>query len=77
MESKGHELDEDQVDSAIAELLGAEMPPEQETVPVESVAASLLPELTSQESVGEETSGDDAGLAATLRQKWAELCGAA
>ncbi|WP_282152423.1 hypothetical protein [Ruegeria atlantica] len=77
METKGHELDEDQVDSAIADLLGAEMSSEQKSEPAESVASSVLPELPSQESMGEDLAGNDAGLTATLRQKWAELCGAA
>lgn len=77
METKGHELDEGQVDSAIADLLGAEMSSEQKSEPAESVASSVLPELPSQESMGEDLAGNDAGLTATLRQKWAELCGAA
>ncbi|CUH49300.1 hypothetical protein RUA4292_03496 [Ruegeria atlantica] len=77
METKGHELDEDQVDSAIADLLGAEMSSKQKSEPAESVASSVLPELPSQESMGEDLAGYDAGLTATLRQKWAELCGAA
>ncbi|WP_170562947.1 hypothetical protein [Ruegeria atlantica] len=77
MESKGHDLDEEQIDSAIADLLGAETPPENGAVQVEPAASLILPELPSQESLAEETSGNDAGLTATLRQKWAELCGAA
>ncbi|WP_109312851.1 hypothetical protein [Ruegeria sp. AU67] len=77
MESEGHELDENQVDSAIADLLGAEMPPEQKAAPGQSVAFSILPELLSQESMAEDSVDNDAGLTATLRQKWAELCGAA
>eukprot|EP00036_Acanthoecidae_sp_10tr_P006629 CAMPEP_0182942460 /NCGR_PEP_ID=MMETSP0105_2-20130417/50713_1 /TAXON_ID=81532 ORGANISM="Acanthoeca-like sp., Strain 10tr" /NCGR_SAMPLE_ID=MMETSP0105_2 /ASSEMBLY_ACC=CAM_ASM_000205 /LENGTH=58 /DNA_ID=CAMNT_0025082197 /DNA_START=26 /DNA_END=199 /DNA_ORIENTATION=+ len=41
METKGHELDEDQVDSAIADLLGAEVSSEQKSEPAEFVASSV------------------------------------
>ncbi|MCG7520111.1 hypothetical protein [Ruegeria sp. Ofav3-42] len=74
MESEGHELDEVKLDSAIADLMEAEAPPRPQREPAIS---SILPELPSQESLNEASSGNDAGLAATLRQKWAELCGAA
>lgn len=77
MESEGHELNEGKLDSAIADLLEAEQPTPQPAPQDEPPTAAGLPELPSQESMNEETSAQGAGLAATLRQKWAELCGAA
>ncbi|WP_170427088.1 hypothetical protein [Ruegeria arenilitoris] len=77
MESEGHELDEGKLDSAIADLLGAEQPTKQPKPQEEPASAAGLPELPSQESMNEDISAPEAGLAATLRQKWAELCGAA
>lgn len=77
MESEGRELNESKLDSAIADLMGAEAPSEPQKTQREPATSSVLPELPSQESLNEETSGNEAGLAATLRQKWAELCGAA
>ena len=73
MESEGRALDEAKLDSAIADLLSEEDPDEPEPAAVAPVTPAVFPELPRQEAMDEEDLPKDSGLAATLRQKWAEL----
>jgi len=73
METEGRALDEAKLDSAIADILREEEPEEPEPAQTQSV----FPELPDQAEMDEEVQPQDSGLAATLRQKWAELRGAA
>jgi len=73
MESPPRELDEARVDAAIADILkqeAAERPPAPPPVRPE------FPVLRTQEDVAQ-LKPEDGGLSAALRQKWAELSGAA
>ncbi len=74
MESPAQDLDEDRVDAAIADILGKGAAAEE---PVEMPSRPEFPDLPSQDSVKAETASKEAGLSAVLRQKWAELSGAA
>lgn len=76
MESEARDLDEAKLDSAIADLFSEEESEEPEPADMPASAQVAFPELAEQEAV-EEALPTDSGLAATLRQKWAELRGAA
>ncbi|WP_298850478.1 hypothetical protein [uncultured Ruegeria sp.] len=74
MESPPQELDEEKLDAAIADLLNEQRQSEDRTV------ATLRPEfpiLIPQEDVTAQAAMKDKRLSAVLRQKWAELSGAA
>ncbi|WP_420585105.1 hypothetical protein [Ruegeria sp.] len=77
MESEGHVLDEAKVDSAIADLLRDDEPEEPEPAAEPVKTHDAFPDLPDQAEMDEETAAQDTGLSATLRQKWAELRGAA
>lgn len=70
MESPPQELDEKKLDAAIADLMKQEAEPRQ---PVASIKRREFPDLVAQEEVKPEVRG----FSANLRQKWAELSGAA
>lgn len=71
MESKPRELDEDALDATIADILG-----EEECAPVveQQAERAEFPVLDTQETPAEQS---EPGLGAMLRQKWAQLSGAA
>ncbi len=74
MESPPQELDEKQLDVAIADLLKQESEPQQN---VASIQRPEFPDLRPQEEVMPESARQIGGFSANLRQKWAELSGAA
>lgn len=74
MESPPQELDEEKLEAAIAGVLN------EQRLSDEQAAASLraeFPSLLPQKDVTAQTVQKDTGLTAKLRQKWAELSGAA
>ena len=71
MESAPQKLDEEKLDAAIADLIS------EQRVDERKVRQLDLPRLRSQEDCAATDGQADAGLTATLRQKWAELSGAA
>ncbi len=73
MESRPRELDEAAVDAAIADILSQEAPASQ-TASGTSLLRPEFPVLQSQESIATKT---EHGLSSVLRQKWAQLSGAA
>ncbi len=73
MESPAQELDEEKLDAAIADLLG-EQAAEDKAEPSQRLE---FPDLKSQKEVSAQADAKEAGLSASLRQKWAELSGAA
>lgn len=74
MESPARELDEAKLDAAIADILSEEQSVENK---VEPIRRPEFPDLKPQEDVRASRAQQDAGLSAILRQKWAELSGAA
>lgn len=70
MESPAQELDEAKLDAAIADLLG-------EQTSDDTSERLEFPELKSQPEVEAQATPKDSGLSASLRQKLAELSGAA
>ncbi|WP_235962880.1 hypothetical protein [Ruegeria haliotis] len=74
MESPAREFDESRLDAAIADILGEDKPVEQKA---ETPSRPEFPDLSPQEEVTARIGPKDAGLSAVLRQKWAELSGAA
>ncbi|WP_170327121.1 hypothetical protein [Ruegeria arenilitoris] len=77
MESEGRVLDEAKLDSAIADLLREEESEEPEPAAEAAKPKMAFPILPEQAEMDEEVQHRNTGLAATLRQKWAELSGAA
>ena len=77
MESEGRVLDEAKLDSAIDDLLSEDEPEEPEPAAEPVKAHDAFPDLPEQAEMDEEVASQDKGLSATLRQKWAELRGAA
>ncbi len=76
METRARAFDEERLDAAIADILQAEKADEPVAVAEEKVALrSEFPELAPPEQAQPQL--PEAGVAATLRQKWAELSGAA
>ena len=69
MESPAQELDEVKLDAAIADLIG-----EQKAEPSQRLE---FPDLKSQPEISAKDTAEDGGLSGALRQKWAELSGAA
>ena len=74
MESPAQELDEDKLDADIADLIGAQMSDEEKS---ETLVRPEFPSLIPQEDVAAHDAEKATGLSGTLRQKWAELSGAA
>jgi hypothetical protein len=74
MESPAQELDEDKLDADIADLIGAQMSDEEKC---ETLVRPGFPSLISQEDVAAHDAEKAIGLSGALRQKWAELSGAA
>lgn len=77
MESEGRVLDEAKLDTAIADLLREEESEDPEPAVETANPKAVFPVLTEQAEIDEELEPRGAGLTATLRQKWAELSGAA
>ncbi|WP_170546341.1 hypothetical protein [Ruegeria arenilitoris] len=77
MESEGRVLDEAKLDTAIADLLREEESEEPEPAAEAAKPKAAFPILPEQAELDEEVQPCNTGLAATLRQKWAELSGAA
>ncbi len=77
MESEARVLDEAKLDSAIADLLREEEIEDPEPAAELAKPQAIFPVLPQQAEMDEEVQPRDSGLAATLRQKWAELSGAA
>ncbi|WP_170350557.1 hypothetical protein [Ruegeria atlantica] len=77
MESEARVLDEAKLDSAIADLLREDEPEDPEPEVKSTKAPAVFPELPQQAEMDEEVETKDSGLGATLRQKLAELRGAA
>lgn len=74
MESPAQELDEVALDAAIADLIKEENPAQSQEVS-ESRHRPEFPELLPQESTA--AHAQDSGVGSVLRQKWAQLSGAA
>ncbi|WP_170762395.1 hypothetical protein [Ruegeria lacuscaerulensis] len=80
MESEGQVLDEDKLDSAIADLLREEAdeePEQQNGAEAAARSEQVFPELPGQEEIDEQAAPQEIGFAASLLQKWADLRGAA
>ncbi|WP_170402547.1 hypothetical protein [Ruegeria arenilitoris] len=77
MESEGRVLDEAKLDTAIADLLREEESEDPEPAAEPAKPKAAFPVLPEQAEMDEEAQTRNSGLAATLRQKWAELSGAA
>lgn len=73
METKGEVMDEAKVDAAIADLLREEDPDE----PEPAKAKPDFPEVPEQAETDGQEKNRETGLAAAIRQKLAELSGAA
>ncbi|MEW2917985.1 hypothetical protein AB1A64_13005 [Ruegeria sp. ANG10] len=77
MESEALVLDEAKLDSAIADLLREDESEDPEPEAKSTKAPTVFPELPQQAEMDEEVDTKDSGLGSTLRQKLAELRGAA
>jgi hypothetical protein len=77
MESEGRVLDEAKLDMAIADLLKEEESEDPEPALDAAKPQTVFPVLPEQAEMDEVDHPRDTGFAATLRQKWAELSGAA
>lgn len=74
MESPAQELDEGKLDAAIADLLSEEASLATQGEPLKRPE---FPDLRSQDGLDAHATAETARLSVTLRQKWAELSGAA
>ncbi len=74
MESPAQELDEAELEAAIAAVMCEEL---SQSTPSLQTVRSEFPVLASAEEISEQAEPQPTGLKATLRQKWAEFSGAA
>ncbi|MEM1005037.1 MAG: hypothetical protein AAGK26_06630 [Pseudomonadota bacterium] len=74
MESAPQELDEEKLAVTIADILNDDP---QAQAKVEKIRRPEFPDLKPQDQVVPQGEQESAGLSAVLRQKWAELSGAA
>ena len=77
MESPARDLDEARVDAAIADILGDGVSAAQKDTSAEHDDRSEFPELSAQDTLAAPTPDQNSGVAAIIRQKWAEFSGAA
>ena len=75
METRARDFDEARLDAAIADILQAENADEPAVAEEKVAFRPEFPDLAPQEQA--EPQMPEPGVAATLRQKWAELSGAA
>ncbi|WP_180884757.1 hypothetical protein [Ruegeria sp. THAF57] len=75
MESQGQALDEAKIDTVIADLLSEEASPR--AVEPEIARPAETAELDAEDERAEDSSETVIGFTSALRQKWAELVGAA
>ncbi len=77
MADKGQDLNEAEVDAAIAGILSAAEPPLPKVTPTELREELVDVDLSLHEAAEDEAETPVVGFTQVLRQKWAELCGAA